>query len=325
MSDLDFLALDAEAAGGGDKYPVAVGQVLEVDPVGSQVRVSVRGSEGTWIAANADRYRVRGFCNVLLDPSRGGRSVLVLGARDPVDPVAITTLVGAPDDPSNTAVVVWPGGNRTIPFIPALYATNGEVWITLDDWGRPVRVDGPSDVTAPPPPPSAAVPPPSAATAQARVTIFPQWSGTYRVGSTWDRWNATRSEYGGRSTLYQGNGFGSGPVKGLATYGDQVANLGATSILDIRVRTRGVGLSGASGPAVVQGSPHGSRPDGAPASSGDTATEVGGWASLSGPTREAFRVGTMKGLALVGANYWATAGAGNGDGMALDVLFDRPV
>ena len=157
---------------------------------------------------------------------------------------------------------------------------------------------------------------------QTTISIAAQWSGSYRAGSGWDRWNTGR--YGGRSTLYQGNGFGSGPMVGLATYGDQIVNLGAISIDRIQVMLRGVGLSGASGPATVQGSSHASQPGGSPSSSGSTVSGDG-WVDLDSSMRAGFLSGAFKGLCTVGGNYWAVAGAGNGDGMQLAITYTRPV
>jgi hypothetical protein len=208
-----------------------------------------------------------------------------------------------------------------LPYLASTYTVGTAVWVGLDDWGAPYRVDGSSDVsvtsTTPPALPDA---PPT--TVQVTQTIGPQWSGSYRHNrSAWDRWNG--SSYGGYSTLYQGDGFGSGPMTGLATYGDQLVNLGAVSIDKVSVMLRSVGLSGASGPATVQGSGHAGQPAGAPGSSGDTATGDG-WVDLPTSIRNGFASGVFKGLALVGGNYWAVAGAGNGDGMVLSVTYTRP-
>lgn len=325
MSDLDALRLAGLQPQGpsraADLSTVAVGRVLGVNAAAGLVLVSVHGSEGSWVPAVAGRYRVAGVCRVLLDPWAGGRTAVVLGAVDPLAPSVLATLTGL-DEVANRATVAWAGGPVTVPFLPSTYTISDEVWVDLDDWGRPFRVVGPSDdppAAAPVVLPSA---PASASTAQATTTIFPQWSGSYRTGSGWDRWNTNR--YGGRSTLYQGSGYGSGPMKGLATYGDQLVNLGAVTIDKVTVRLVGAGLSGAAGPATVQGSPHGERPDGAPSSSGDTATGDG-VAELPATVREAMRTGAVKGLALVGANYWAVLGAGPGGGMALDVTYTRPI
>lgn len=327
MSDLDVLALggmrQAAPPRSADTSLTTVGTVLDVNADQALVLVSVHESEGSWVPAVAGRYVRGGSCVVLANPFAGGRSERVLGPVTPRMPwvlATVTALTAGPD----RAVVTWDDRQWTLPFIPAVLTVGAEAWVGLDDWGRPVLVHGPSDDAPPAPPMILTTPAVPARSAQATVTIFPQWSGSYRSGSGWDRWNTGR--YGGRSTLYQGNGFGSGQMKGLATYGDQLANLAAISIDRVRVILRGVGLSGASGPAVVQGSPHGSQPGGAPTSAGETATAgPDESALLTAAMREDLRTGRSRGLALVGPNYWAVAGAGNTNGLALEVTYTRAV
>jgi len=300
---------------------VSTGTVVAVNGDASSVRVALRGdlSAVVWLPAVAARYKPGRPCRVRHDPQAGGRAVHVDGAVDPWPPVVVGSLDALGAD---TATVTVLGGQAQVPYLPSTYDVGDQVWVSLDDWGRPARVDGPTsqDATSAP---STPVPTPGGATVQVwDAPIAPLWSGSWsgRAGA-WDRWNTGR--YGGRSTLYQGNGYGSGPMKGLAVYGDQLANLGAVSIDRVRVMLRGAGLSGAAGPATVQGSPHGTQPAGAPASAGDTATGDG-WTDLPAAIREGMRTGSVKGLALVGANYWAVAGAGNGDGMTLLVTYTRP-
>lgn len=330
MSELDLLGLlspgDPQGpAQGSDPRLVANANVYAVDAPGRMVQVGLYET-AMWLPAVSGRYRVRlanvggepGRARVLLNPTTG-RPELVLGPINPRNP-AISGTLTALDTVGKRATVTVDGASYVLEYQASTYTVGAPVWVGLDDWGVPFLVQGPADVTvtsvAPPPPPD------SATTVQVTQTIGPQWSGSWRSSrSAWDRWNT--SSYGGRSTLYQGNGFGSGSMVGLATYGDQLTNLGAISIDRIQVALRSVGLSGASGPATVQGSPHGSQPGGAPSSSGDTTTGDG-LVDLTASMREAMRTGSTKGLALVGGNYWAVAGAGNGDGMALTVTYTRP-
>ncbi len=157
------------------------------------------------------------------------------------------------------------------------------------------------------------------------VTITPTWSGSYRHAyNQWDRWNTNR--YGGRSTLWQGSKYGSGQMTGLATYGNKLRELGADEITSIEVTLRGVGLNSDLPSIVLRGSPHGSRPGGAPSSSGDTASGQTGSTSASkvrlpASVREAFRTGAVKGLALVGDRYGGVRGTSAADGMALRVTY----
>lgn len=169
-------------------------------------------------------------------------------------------------------------------------------------------------------------PGPAAGTQTATTTILPTWSGTWRA-TRWDNWNQTR--YGGRSDLYQGNAYGSGPLVGLATYGDQLVGLGATTITAAVLTVERNGSGGAAA-VTVQGSSLGTPPAGAPSSSGDTASSASlaatgkGQIALTAGMREALRTGAAKGLCLVGATYAGVFGTSRGDGMSLFVTYTRP-
>lgn len=323
MSDLDILGLVGRVvpqgpAVEGDAAVLTVATVYALDATASLVQVAVRDLAAMWVPAQPGRYLVGAGARVLLN-STTGRPVLVIGpveTRDPVVPGALTAI----NTGTHRATVTVEGVSYSLPYQASTYTVGTPVWVGLNDWGVPFLVSGSSDET-PPAAPTVPAPPTAPSSIQVSQSIGPQWSGSYRSGSGWDRWNTGR--YGGRSTLYQGNGYGSGPMTGLAVYGDQLANLGATSIDRVQVMLRGVDLSGASGPATVQGSPDGSQPGGSPSSSGDTAAGEG-WVDLSSAVCEAMRTGAVKGLCTVGANYWAVAGAGNGDGMVLQVTYTRP-
>jgi hypothetical protein len=319
VSDLDLFWPSAAP----QQMVTTVAPVRGVDAPHRLVQVLIPGGGVMWLAAQPGRYRVSddspgvGLARVLLDPD-SRRPVLVIGPVDPLDPVVPASMTASGE---TTATVSWNGAAYDLPFLPASYGTlPRDVWIGLTDWGVPNLVHGPSPV-APPPPPPPPTPPPSA-TVQVTQTIGPQWSGSYRhVRGAWDRWNTTR--YGGRSTLYQGNGQGSGPMTGLAVYGNQLVNLGAISIDRVRVRLRNVGLASGSPAVTVQGSPNGTPPGGAPSASGATASGMDTWLDLPSSVREAMRTGAVKGLATVGGSYSAVAGAGNGDGMVLSVTYTR--
>lgn len=322
ISDLDAQRLSRLDP--GDSALVSTGTVISVDAANHLVQVAIRGDlqAVVWLPAVADRYQPGGSCRVLHNSQDSGRSVQVLGAVDPFAP-AVLGLLTAVNTTTYRATVTVLGSSTVVPYMPTgTYTANTRVWVLLDEWGRPSTVVAPSSEATATGTPTAPETGGAATTVQATVTIGPQWSGTYRyTRSAWDRWNT--ASYGGRSTLYQGNGFGSGALAGLATYGDQIVNLGATSIDRMQVALRSVGLSGASGPATVQGSPHGSQPAGAPTTAGDTASGDG-WVDLPATVRETFRTGGFRGLATIGGNYWAVAGAGNGDGMALQITYTRP-
>lgn len=322
MSDLD---LAPPAGASGDDLLTVEAQVRAVDAQGRLVQVRVRGAD-LWLPAVAGRYMPTGesgvsLAQVLLDPASGA-PVLVLGPLTPRAAQAPATMTSST---VTDATVLVDGVTYVLPYLASTYgALPAAVWVSLDDWGLPTLVLGPSAVAAPPAPPPPP-PPDEPSVVRAVAVIVPQWSGTWRASrGAWDRWNADVGRYGGRSTLYQGSSFGSGPLTGLATYGDQIVNLGATSIERIEVAVRSVGLASGSPPVTVQGSPHGAPPGGAPSSSGDTASGMGGLVNLPPSTREAMRTGAVKGLALVGGPYSAAAGAGSGDGMALTVTYTRP-
>ena len=314
-SDLD-LATPATPEHGSSTV-VAVVRAVNADA--RLVQVTMPGGSMLELAAMPGRYRVSdadgvGLARVLLE---GGRPVLVLGPLDPMDPVmpASMTASGA-----TTATVSWAGGSYVLPYLAGSYGTlPRDVWISLSDWGAPVLVHGPS-ATAPPPPPPPPPDPTPAPTVQVSQAIGPQWSGTYRtIRGAWDRWNVDR--YGGRSTLWQGDSFGSGPLVGYAAYGPQVANLGAISIDRMQVMVRNAGSGG--GPALLIGTTQNfPAPGGGPSGTGATASGEG-WVDLPASVFESWRTGAIGGLATVGGNYAAFAGAGNGDGMVLVVTYTR--
>ena len=211
-----------------------------------------------------------------------------------------------------------------LPCLPFDYTGYTTVHVLCDPMagGRAVLVLGPAGVQASPP-----VPPPPPAGQTAVATLLPTSSGTYRVDSgAWDRWNV--GSYGGASDVYQGNGYGSGVLIGLACYGEQIVGLGAASITSAVLTLERNG-SGGNAAVVVQGSPHGSRPAGGPSGAGDTAAtgvlSATGKTTLALPagTRESLRTGAAKGLVLVGSVYAGVFGTSRADGLALKLTYTR--
>ncbi|EYR64277.1 hypothetical protein N866_13595 [Actinotalea ferrariae CF5-4] len=333
MSDLDVMGLlGAVMPQGPDRAADAsltvVGAVYAVDAPARLVQVDIKGSP-LWLPAQPGRYRVAvnegalGLARVLLNPTTG-RPVLVLGPVDPRRPVIPGTLT-AIDTTARVATVSLDGATYDLPYLASTYTVGGPVWVGLTDWGVPFLVHGPSD--APAAPVVAPVAPAPTGTVQVTQTIGPQWSGTYRVSrGAWDRWNT--GEYGGRSDLYQGDAYGSGTLIGLATYGDQLANLGAVSIDAITLRARRNGSGAGDAALTVQGTPHGERP-GLVSASGSTASTgavgLNQWASVDLPAdmREGFRTGAIKGLAAVGGTYSGWGGTGTAGSMVLSVTYTR--
>lgn len=166
----------------------------------------------------------------------------------------------------------------------------------------------------PPPAPPAQPPPATPSTKQVKTTIRPSASGTW--SNKWGRfyaWNVGR--YGGSTTLYQGDNYGSGTLEGIAVYGNQITALNALSI-DACVLH--VPLATGSGTVQVQGTTQGSLANPAPA--GATASGTGSF-ELGATIRGQLRTGASKGLVLVGAAYLAVYGTGAG--MALSITYTR--
>lgn len=251
------------------------------------------------------------------------------GSLTDVHGVALLTAI---DAGTARATVSFRGSQPfKLPFMGAAadYAAADTVLVLCNplEGGRAVFVLGPigqvDDAV------SDSVPDAPASTATATATIVPTWSGTWRVDrAAWDRWNIDR--YGGRSDLYQGDDYGSGTLIGLATYGDQIVNLAATSIASAVLTVQRNG-SGGSAAVTVQGAPHASRPAGAPSPSGTTASSAvlsatgKGSISLDSAQREALRTGSAKSLALVGATYAGVFGTSRADGMALVITYAKPI
>lgn len=317
---------------GADLRLTTTGVVVEVDIPGARVNVSYNDGSGTWLPAIPAIYTTGQTCVVLLNPLMGSRGEVVLGPIQGEGLVQTGMLVSL-DTSARTGVVTVAGQDYTLPYLQGAYSTGTLVWVQRNPskWGQPELVLGswaPAVAPTPPPPPDPVpVPPAPPTTQQVTTTIIPQWSGTWRASrSAWDRWNTDR--FGGRSDLYQGESFGSGPLSGLATYGDQIVNLGAISIDNMVLALVGNNGSGMAGPAVVQGSPHGSQPAGGPGGSGDIATAdmsatTIGYMALPGSIREGMRTGAVRGLALVGGSYLGVAGTGTAGSMTLTITYTR--
>jgi len=161
------------------------------------------------------------------------------------------------------------------------------------------------------------------------VVIRPKWSGTYRVDrSAFDRWNETK--YGGRSTMYQGDAHGSGDLIGLCVYGNQIRDLGATTIDSMVLTVRGAGLNEVSYPTIeIKASTNGSKPGGAPNGSGSSfnaSPGKDGVVKITVPSGlySSFADGTYKGFSLWGSSYGAVRGTSAADGMALKITYTAP-
>lgn len=313
-------AMPAGPSQSDDAAVYTTGIVYAVDPAKRTVQVGIRGGTVT-LPATAARYTPGGLARVLIDPIQT-RPVLVVGAVDPAAPAVVAGVVATG---AGTVTITYQAVSSTIPTASGTYTVGQSAWVILDDWGVPVVAVGPSTQPAP-----GYVPPTTPGggnVVTARASIGPQGSGTWRAAySRWDSWNPDR--YGGPSDIYQGNDYGSGLLLGLASYGDQVVNLGAIAITGITLAARKTD-DGNTAALTVQGSPNGTRPGGAPSSSGDTASSgpigSGGWGSLdfTANMREAFRTGAAKGLVAVGSQYAGFGGTATPGSFVLDITYTK--
>lgn len=327
ISPLNVRGLLAKATAQGpgaadDTAITATGRVLEVDPVGGRLRVSLRGGE-VWIPAVAGRYSTTSLVRVLLDAT-SSRPVLALGPVAPRAPVELGAVTGTD---GGTVTVLLAGVEVTIPAPLGTYTVGQSAWVQLDDWGTPVIAVGPSTTLAPGAPDTGGGGGGSQ-TVTATATIAPQTSGSYRSGYGWDAWNGSR--YGGLTNVYQGNRFGSGLMLGFAGYGNQLVNLGAISIEEIILTARKNDTNGLSAALVVQGTASGTRPGGSPVAgpfgSANTGTiGPGAWGSVALPSglRDAFRTGAAKGLVAVGSDYGAFGGTATPGSFVLKVRYTK--
>lgn len=286
----------------------------------------VGAGDPTWLPARPGLYTTGGRVRLLRSPLDGGRVYLCDGPID-ADPLVVAGTVTAVG--SGTVTVTTLGGSYVLPCASSTYAAGQDVHVVRDParFGAPSFVLGPSGTMSNPrgTTPSGGSSNPTQ-TVKRQATISPQWSGTYRTGHGWDRWNTDR--YGGRSTLWQGSEYGSNLLIGLATYGNQIVNLRAASIQSIVATVTRADSSVSTGRApTLRGSAHGSKPGGAPSSSGATSS---GSAVAPGKTTRVtldpstyndFRTGDFKGIALVGGAYGGFAGTSRGDGMALTIQY----
>lgn len=330
-SILDALTLgrnDPEGvAPGSDKGALVTGTLLGLDVDAKEAQVSVGDSLGVWVPALPAIYTQGAAVRCLRSPLDGGRVTACLGPLTEGD-LIVAGVVDVIDSGSGELTVTALGEQYVLPYNPGTYVVGTPVHVMRDPqrFGAPVFVQGPQGnfAGAIPSTPGGGVSNPGQTTTRQAV-IVPQWSGSWRSGfSRWDTWNTDR--YGGRPTLWQGNGFGSTPMTGLATYGDQFANLNAVSFSRMRVNVyRGDTSSSSAKTPVLQPSPHGSKPAGAPTVSGATATGAaltpGALAVIDLPSGvfEAFRTGASKGLATVGTDYAGFLGTSRADGFAVTV------
>lgn len=321
-------------APGSDTGALTVGVLCGIDVPNSLVQVTIAGSDALWVPAVPAIYTQGGRVRLLRSPLDGGRASICLGPFD-TPPTIVAGTVTAVNSGAGTVTVTTLGGTYTVPYVAGTYSVGTKVYVLRSPsrFGVPEIVLGPQgNFTAPDPTaPGGGTGNPGEATSK-QVMIVPQWSGSWRASqSRWDTWNTDR--YGGRSTLWQGNGVGSGAMTGLAVFGDQIVNLGAVAITKMTVNIYRADSSFSDArAAVVQPSPHGAQPPGAPTVSGATASSPGltpnqgAQVDLPSSVFESFRTGASKGLATVGSTYAGFSGTPDrfpvhADGFALTIQY----
>jgi hypothetical protein len=222
-----------------------------------------------------------------------------------------------------------------MPYLAGSYTVGDMVWVFTEKLPGATgmichgRVGGTPGVDLP------TAPDAGGDTEEVTTIIRPQWTGSWRVSrNAYDRWNEGRAEYGGRATLYQGDGFGSGQMYGLALYGSQVVDLAAIAITKITLTLRDAGLSLATRPAMSVRAATNTDHSAAPSPTGVTMSPAAlargavTTLDLDASLLDSFRTGTLQALAMVGAGsgaYNAVRGTSDADGMALAVTYTRPI
>lgn len=222
------------------------------------------------------------------------------------------------DTVTNRASVSVDGSQPiSLPYDPSAVYTGYTTVMCLRNpfTGQVVDVLHPIGTQDDPPP----VPDEPEASVIATATIVPTTSATWSAKySRFGAWQPTL--HGGPTTLYQGDAYGSGVLTGIAVYGDQIVNLGATSITAMTV---GVSIvTEDAGSVVLRGTSSGTLPGSVPGGMGSTATGVGDVDLVASGIAADMLAGIVKGLILVGTDHLGIAGAANA-GMALTITYTR--
>lgn len=317
----------ALAARRGDPRPWARATVLSVDVPGARVTVDLDGAELT-LPRLGGAYRPGDVVAVVRDPSASGSGQFVAGVLSPPAPLWTKVTVTSIDTSAKTITGTLPDGSSvTAPYLTDSYSV-GNVVVLLRDPASGIGdlVVGvlPGTVTAPDEP-STPTTPTTSTTATYQALIRPTVTSTWRVTrGAWDRWNT-------RGDVYQAGSAASGTLYGLACYGEQLVNLGATSLVSVSLRLVSSGNPGAGAwSATVQGCASGSLPGSAPSFTGTTqAATVGSAAgsvtdvALPSGLVTALASGAVKSLGLVGGAYGGTIGSRRADAWALAVTYTK--
>lgn len=332
FSTLDEMSLGDNAPvalrAGMDPSTITTGTLVGLDVENALAQVRVGSSNPVWVPAAPWVYTPDSPVMLAKSPGDGGRITYCLGPTRPGRRIVLGTVL-AVNTTSGTLRVAVLDGEVDLEFSPGTYSVGTAVKVMRGFFGIPEYVLGPQGTFVGS---GGSQPGGGSGNSGTLVTkqtvIVPQWSGSYRTGYGWDRWNTER--YSGRSALWQGDAYGSGRMIGLASYGDQVVNLRAQKILRATaVVYRGDNAHTNGAAVVLQPSPHGSQPSGAPtispasaASSAPLAPGGAGVVTLPASVLDGFRTGLFKGLVTVGADYGSFAAPpARADGMALTIQY----
>jgi len=311
---------------GADTRTLVAGVVAGLNIDAGQVQVVVEASDPVWVAAAPFIYQEGSRVRLRRSLQDGGRIEYCEGPIDDA-PMFVTGRVTAVG-PGGIHVTALGGEWVLKPFAAGTYDPGDDVWVIRhpSGFGRPEGVLGVAAEAAGGSDPGGGSANPGELVSR-QATISPQHSGSWKSSSgRWDSWNPDR--YGGVATLWQGNAYGSGPMVGWVGYGDQAVNLHAETIDLMTASVIRADSSVAAGKtAVLQGSPNGTRPGGAPSGGGATAATgpltpgAGQTIQLPSSTYEAWRTGALKGLITVGGDYAGFYGYTRGDAFVITVQY----
>lgn len=214
-----------------------------------------------------------------------------------------------------------------VPAVPGYWVGVTAARILMQD-GRPIQVLSPAGQL----PIGTGIPTPPGEDTISTVTgsraVAAQTSGTWRAARrAWDAW-------GDPTDTYQAGTSTSGPLTGVAMYGDHLVALGASKITAATLSLV-QSPSGNATPwtAIVQGCSNGALPeDRAPTLSGATALlsmpgshHAGAAVSVDLPAEmlNGFHAGSIRGLGLVGDTYGAVLGPGRqGQAWVLTITYE---
>lgn len=224
--------------------------------------------------------------------------------------VAVARVLDVANGGTTVTVSLLGSAGITLPATVSTWTGVETAYVLLDpSTGRPIHVLGPA-----PAPKIAPVSfkPPKATTRTIAATAYPIWTGTHAPAG-WNRFGA--AIVGHPRDLNQGDA-GTGTLTGLATYGQQIPAIGATSITRATLTATGNGANSNTWNAVFQCATY---TDAGPQATGPQATGTITNNQTSSIDITALADGLLAGhgIALVGAVYGGLRG--QGDSMVLSL------